>query len=238
MDMKICVQTQIGTARPYSFNVNSTATVKELKQLVRQKTGDNEDTLKDMYFTFDMDILDEDEQTLQSFGVETDSVLVLCYSNVRSRNIGVLGARFADVSNAASVQRLEWSKTAPHWRRTRCGLCLEGICINEQCKAFNQQVIMPVGYRKFDILLDLDDVTTVCPICKSFVQPITCGFNNCWWRFQGIKKAENDARAAPKKCSSEWKQADNAYHCFEQSVSGTVTWNQLIIEATKNKPQS
>ncbi|CAF4965196.1 unnamed protein product, partial [Rotaria socialis] len=76
---------------------------------------------------------------------------------------------------------------------------------------------MPVGYRKFDVLCDLDDITTVCPICNSFVQPIACGFNNCWWRFQGIKKAESGARAAPKKCFSEWKQADNAYHCFEQS---------------------
>ncbi|CAF3435578.1 unnamed protein product [Rotaria sp. Silwood2] len=234
----ILIRTNGGRGRPYEFNVELTTTVKELKQLTRKKTNDDEDALKNMYFTFDEDILDENDETLASYGVEEESELDLRYSNIKGRNLGALGTRFADVNNSKGLKRCAWSQTAPRWRRTRHGLCLEGTCSNTECEAHNHNVIIPVGYKKFDILCDPDDTTTVCPVCKNFVQPTNCGFNNCWWKFQGIKQEGDDNRKAPKRCSSEWTQADNAYHYFDQLTSGTVTWKQLVLEAVKNKPAS
>ncbi|CAF0983096.1 unnamed protein product [Rotaria sp. Silwood1] len=189
-----------------------------------------------MLFTFDKDVLDEDEQTLSSYGIEEESRLEVEYSNMKIRDIGSLGLRFMDVSNSQGLKRREWSRTAPRWRRTRCGLCLEGKCTNSRCEAYNQIVIIPIGYKKFDVLLDSDDTTTVCPICKNYVQPSSCAFNNCWWRFEGRKLEANSNGRPPKKCSSEWTQVDDAYHYFEELKSGTVTWMQLILEAVKNKP--
>ncbi|CAF1291600.1 unnamed protein product [Rotaria sordida] len=199
-------------------------------------TGDNEEDLQDMLLTFDKDVLDEDEQTLSSYGIEEGSQLEVQYSDMTIRDIGSLGLRFVDVNNCQGLQRREWSETAPPWRRTRCGLCLEGKCTNSQCKAYNKTVIMPIGYKKFDVLLDCDETTTICPICKTFVQPSSCGFNNCWWRFEGRKQEANSNGRPPKKCSSNWSQVDDAYHYFDELQSGTVTWLQLIVEAVKNKP--
>ena len=142
---------------------------------------------------------------------------------------------FVDVNNQAGLKAREWSKTgAPKWRLATPGLSLEGICSNLQCSAHGETVIMNMGYRSFDIVSDPSVETTKCPICNSYVGPETCAFNNCWWRWYGIKqKAKTEA---PEKCSSDWKYSGNAYHCFDKQESGSVTWRRLVLEAVKNKP--
>ncbi|CAF1206139.1 unnamed protein product [Rotaria sordida] len=147
-----------------------------------------------------------------------------------------MGSRFVNVGNGKGLTRIEWSTTAPRWRRTIPGLCLEGQCSNSECEAYDRSVIMCIGYRKFDILADADETTTVCPICKQFVEPKTCAFNNCWWRYEGIQQAEAGSSKPPKKCSNEWHKVDDAYHYFDEETSGTVTWKRLVVEAVKDKP--
>ena len=47
---------------------------------------------------------------------------------------------------------LEFSKNASKWRKVCKGLNLFGKCIYEYCKAFNNEVIFPVGINvKFDL---------------------------------------------------------------------------------------
>ena len=146
-----------------------------------------------------------------------------------------MGTKFADVSNNKGLKRREWSKTAPPWRITKGGLCLEGLCTNNQCKAYNQSVVMPIGYKTFDMLIDSNETTTKCPICQTYVEPKTCAFSNCWWRYEGIKQNEMGQGKPPIKCSNDWQRADNAYHYFDEDKSGIVVWKQLIVEAVRNK---
>ena len=146
------------------------------------------------------------------------------------------GIEFADVSNADGLKKVEWRNSAPAWRRTVPGLCLEGTCTNTSCEANGERVIMPIGYKKFDLISDVNESTTKCSICSKYVEPQTCSFNNCWWKWSGVKQVKKGE--APVPCSSDWKYADNAYHYFDDHKTGTVTWRQLVFDAVKNKPTS
>ncbi|CAF4688981.1 unnamed protein product, partial [Didymodactylos carnosus] len=79
-------------------------------------------------------------------------------------DLGFMGLEFLDVSNSTVLKQTQWSKTAPRWRVCPPGLCLEGTCTNHQCEAHNQRVIVPIGYKKFDILVGADETTTKCPL--------------------------------------------------------------------------
>ncbi len=147
----------------------------------------------------------------------------------------LIGIKFVDVSNETGLKKVRWAKNgAPAWLSTTHGLCLEGICTNISCQANGQQVIMPIGYKKFDLVSDPSESTTKCPLCSKYVNPQTCGFNNCWWRWIGVK--QNTEAEAPTQCSNDWTYADDAYHYFDRNKSGTVIWRKLVLEAVKDKP--
>ncbi|CAF1627887.1 unnamed protein product [Didymodactylos carnosus] len=107
----------------------------------------------------------------------------------------------------------------PTWKQFNSGICLEGTCKNCGCEAYNQTVIMPIGFRRFDLLTDVNEVTTKCPVCTSYVEVERCAFNNCLWRWEG-----------PSSSVSDWKRADNYIH-FEQELNEHVRWRKLVLEA-------
>jgi hypothetical protein len=241
--MKICIKTVCtGKPRFLDFDVESSTTIKQLKQLffetVAKITIITDEDVKKSYFDFDGDKLENDEDTLQLYGVEENSQLEHVepfQGDGRDTGaLGRIGAKFANVSNDNGLKRCEWAKEAPEWRRVNGGLVLEGECTYSKCKAYKQIVAISMNYRKFDVVCDPDIGKTLCPICKQYVEPKTCGFNNCWWRFEGVKK-EGQGKP-PEFCQSDWRQADNAYHYFDQDISGTITWLRLTFEVVKNKP--
>ena len=156
--------------------------------------------------------------------------------NLRSdaANNRSFGVPFVDLSDTNGYKRVQWSITAPAWRKAVRGMCLEGLCENKMCVAYGQQVIIGIGMQEFDLLIDPSSSTTPCPMCKQYVEPITCAFNNCRWRWKGKKQI---AGQPPLDCSDDWRQADNAYHYFDQTIKGTATtsgtciWRMLKIEA-------
>lgn len=231
--MKICIETCFGVNQIYKIDVEPSITILQLKQMILEKTGDGKNP-ETMYFQFNGSRL-EDIKTLADYDIKDESTLQLAKLNTRTPGFSSMGMKFADLSYDKGLKKQPWSKTGPRWRIASPGLCLEGICTNKQCDAHNQRVVIPVGYEKFDMLLDTNDNTTICPVCEQYVEPQTCGFNNCWWRYQGIK--QDEIGKSPKKCSSDWQHADDAYHYFDQQISGMVMWKQLIVEAVKDKPQ-
>lgn len=221
-------------ARTYSFEVESSITIKQLKQIFLDKTNDKSD-LQAICFMLNEEILNNDTNTISSYGVVDKSILQLVDLNTTDRGgFSLMGVKFVDLSNNTGLKRVDWSNRASPWRISKPGLCLEGICSNNQCEAHGQRVIMPIGYTVFDIVTDSNETTTKCPVCNKYVEPVTCGFNNCWWRYQGIK--QDEIGKPPRKCSSDWQQADNAYHYFDEYTSGIVSWRQLIVEAVENVP--
>ncbi|CAF4047554.1 unnamed protein product [Rotaria sp. Silwood1] len=234
--MKVAIQTLIGHGRTYDFDVKNSITVRQLKQLFSKETR-NQFDLEQMSLIHiqTRDVLDKDNETLEYYDVEDGSILQLQDLTIVSRNIGSLGLRFVELGDGTGIERVKWATEAPRWRIAGRGLCFEGICENPECKAFGKQVVMTIGYKEFDVVSDSDETTTACPICKRYVDPIICGFNNCWWRFQGKKKGEQASGQAPERCSCDWQRTDDEYHYFNQQKNGLVRWLTLKIEAKKNK---
>ena len=234
--MKIYIQYCLGTAQTYQFDVDRCTTIKQLKEKLLQKLNTNNNADMDTLYFLQKDTEFFDETaTLEDYEIEDETILQAVKPNSRS-SFGGSGRRFADLSNDQGLKKIAWAKTAPEWRIAPHGLCLEGICNNETCKAFKQTVIIPIGYKRFDILVDSNSKTSYCPVCKKYVDPESCSFNNCWWKFEG--KKQDKPGDEPKSCSSNWRMADDAYHCFDQEKSGLVSWRQLIIETVQNKPKS
>jgi hypothetical protein len=152
------------------------------------------------------------------------------------------GIKAADVSNGSNLKRQQWATEAPAWFHANHGLCLEGRCQNTACVAHNQIVIMSGGYAKFDlvsqqIIPHAESTTTTaagptvpkCPMCMRYVMAEKCAFNNCWWKFTGVK--DND-----QQYSSNWTHADNAYHYFDEQQGEKIIWYELTLEVVKDRP--
>jgi hypothetical protein len=149
-----------------------------------------------------------------------------------------------DVSNGSNLKRQQWNAEAPAWFTSGHGLCLEGLCKNEACVAHNQKVIVCAGYAKFDLVTHVitphteattataaDEIVAKCPMCMHYVIVEKCAFNNCWWKFSGVK-GDN------QQYSSDWTYADNAYHYFDEQQGGKIIWNQLRLEVVRDRPTS
>lgn len=108
-------------------------------------------------------------------------------------------------------------------------MCLEGLCENPECRAYNSKVIMnlptPVIY-KFGSPME---TRTHCPVCLRFVKPLSVKFNNTDWRLLTLK----DSEQGRIRWRSEWNYASHHEH-DQLSESNLKEWDSLVIE-TKNK---
>jgi hypothetical protein len=144
--------------------------------------------------------------------------------------MGNLGVPFVDVSNGVGLKRIQFSDTAPSWRFVSPGICLEGKCTNTLCVAHQQEVIINIGFKTLNILTGINANTSKCPVCLRYVEPSTCAFNRCQWRWWGTKRPESGSPPVEiPPC--DWKQADHAYYYFDEKTSGTVVWLELFLEA-------
>jgi hypothetical protein len=53
--------------------------------------------------------------------------------------------------------------------------------------AYNKDVLMNQGQRVFDLALDSTAKNCRCPMCKKFVTPTSALFNNCLYKWEGLK---------------------------------------------------
>ena len=132
---------------------------------------------------------------------------------------------FADISKTSALKRMTWSKSAPPWRIARRGLCIEGRCTTKLCQAYSQNVIVNVGFGHWE--LEKYGQSCTCPICCGPVDVATCAFNNCRWKWVGKKVVSPSS--PPVVVRGEWKEADDAYHRFEEKESGKAKWLLLKI---------
>ena len=136
-----------------------------------------------------------------------------------------------------NLERRAWSSSAPKWRIAKSGLCVEGKCITKECNANGKMVIINMGFCSFS--LPEDAYMCKCPLCNENVQPVTCGFNNCRWKWAGQKL---DLPNPPSIHSDKkWQMADDAYHVFKPNsggAGGKAKWLKLTIftEDSRTEP--
>ncbi|CAF0824106.1 unnamed protein product [Brachionus calyciflorus] len=113
------------------------------------------------------------------------------------------------------------------WRKIKPGLCLEGKCQNSDCIAYEQMVIMNLGVPLIYNLGKPDyNHLTICPICKFYVKPLTCGFFKCKWRFRGLVQSQ----LGSERVGSHWKITEDEYVRFSNDEKPLAKWHRLVIE--------
>ena len=125
------------------------------------------------------------------------------------------GGAFADVSSGMMINGV-LTKNGPKFRTISNGLNTHGICTNQQCKAYNQEVICIRGIKIYDI-----DDESECPLCYKIIKATTCGFYyNCVWKFDGMKE---DGTIV----NSELNSTENEYKYFDNTK--TINWKYLVF---------
>ena len=229
--MRVSVSVIFGQGRTYHFDVVPSITVMELKKQLAEEMENQK--VSEMWLVLDNEQL-YDESTLEDYEIQSGTLLKLFDVSNITRNIGgLLGVRFINANDDQALQRNAWSTKAPRWRRARPGMCVEGKCDNKGCDACEHMVVIPLGYKNFDLIRDRTEEITKCPLCKQFVEITTCAFNNCFWRFTGTQEV---ARRPPIKLSKDWTKADDAYHRFNENNGEIVSWSQLQFQVVKSLP--
>ena len=116
---------------------------------------------------------------------------------------------------------------SPPWRQASSGLCLEGVCLNVQCDAFEHKVVMNHGFGKFNAIINSKTTTGKCPLCGAAVLPTICAFYQCSWRLVGVKHDDSNSSST---ITTEWKNATHEYRRWEENLE---SWSQLTIETKK-----
>lgn len=132
------------------------------------------------------------------------------------------GGFFADLTEGKS---LKWNKDAPKYRIASKGLCLEGKCKNSECSAYDKMAVINMGAPViFKLGLPTTKQPTNCPLCKKHVKAVTCGFNNCEYKY--LAMIETDNGLEPKE--SEWQEVKDVYYRFDENKS--LNYTSLVIE--------
>jgi len=131
--------------------------------------------------------------------------------------------QFTDVSNNDGLQFEYFNPQAPRWRTCVEGLNLEGVCDNPGCQAYKIAIIDPVGFGSFSLKTD----KAHCPECHVPFMPLTCGFCDCWWLFDGRKAG----LLGPEDVRGIWQEVgEDGYYGFEDA-GNIVEWYSLVLSA-------
>jgi len=176
----------------------------------------------------------EDGRTLADYNIHFEACLHLVL-RLRGGGPPFSSQPFVDLSQGKTI-KIQWSRSAPKWRIAKRGLCLEGKCQNMGCKAYKKQVIIPIGMTVFDVMLDQGE-QSICPICDKYVMPVTAAFNNCCYRWTGVK-----AGSPPTTVKKEtFEEVGDNYLLYDEANKsnggcGIVGWVRLVIYTRERVP--
>ena len=104
------------------------------------------------------------------------------------------------------------------------GLNVSGICENNDCKSYNQEVFYKVGLKDIDLVSDCDEIK--CPMCLKEMDPLICKFYRCQYKISGKKKINGKT----SKVNNDWKRSENDLDSFNLSEGKNDKWLILMIE--------
>jgi hypothetical protein len=167
----------------------------------------------------------KDNDIFSDIGIEDEDVIYVSRPSIGGGfDPPPFGVNMADISNKRGLVEGNFNKNAKEWNIITKGLNVTGICKNDQCRACNNKVDCRIGLGTFDLVRDADRIK--CPICKEEMEPLTCCFSKCQYKFEGKKRSNGKTEYV----KSEWKRVEKDYEYYDPIKSGTVNWLMLIIE--------
>ena len=135
--------------------------------------------------------------------------------------------KFANIDKLTKTKKLYFSSFAPKWRNVVQGLNLFGKCKNKNCKAYNEEVIHPVGInKKFDFSSDRKEIK--CPMCSRNIVPNTMGFWECEYQIKGEKYDEEDGVYQEVDINGKETKGDD-FEYYDPDESGDAHWSSLVV---------
>ena len=199
------------------ISVSMNETIASAKEKYYNKVGSRQDN----QWLYDGAVL-KDNQTFSDLGVEDKDII-----EAHPPASGGAGVLMADISNKRGLVEGKFSKNANDWNIITTGLNVSGICNNDKCRAYKKNVDCRIGLGTFDLVRDADRIK--CPICKEEMEPTTCCFSKCQYKFEGKKKINGKTEFV----KSEWKKVEKDYEYYDPVKSGTVKWLMLVIETKR-----
>ena len=195
-------------------------TISSAKEKFYNKVGSR----KNNRWSYDGRVL-KDNDIFSDIGIE-DKDIISAQSNEKGGGFAPppFGVNMADISNKRGLVEGNFSKNAKEWNIITTGLNVTGICKNDQCRACNNEVDCRIGLGTFDLVRDADRIK--CQICKEEMEPLTCCFSKCQYKFEGKKRSNGKTEYV----KSEWKRVEKDYEYYDPIKSGIVNWLMLIIE--------
>jgi len=132
---------------------------------------------------------------------------------------------FTDLSQN-KAKEIGFSSYAPSYRRVTRGINIFGICHCKYCKAYEEEVVVNIYNREFDLIKERDSL--FCPECHSPIIPKTVGFHLCRYQISGKKYKNNRV----KKFMNPIDEAtnSNSVKYFDPDSNGEVMMIELKIE--------
>ncbi|CAF0824067.1 unnamed protein product [Brachionus calyciflorus] len=213
---KISIQVTFLSLETLALDVYENMTVGNLK--IKIKDVKNLDQDDEISLKTTVSLL-EDSENLKFYNITENTLISVEITNVLDIE--------REESRAKKLKTSHWNEDILDWRKARAGLCVEGECENSQCKAYGQMVIINLGVPVIYHVGLIDNKKTTCPICIKYVQPKKCAFNNCKWRYMGIK----ETRTGPQIQNRDWETVQDEYYMVHpEQEQWLLEWNSLVIE--------
>ena len=140
----------------------------------------------------------------------------------------VLGAGgfqlFLTFSCFANLSRVPLHSGTVRERGVSQGLSFHSHCQNPQCTLFGNDIIVNLGFGKFDIVKAADLLK--CPICDTVEKGTSCGFKDSEWHIQGV-----EGNTAVEK----WGKTESSDYYYTYKGMRTTNWRCLTITVTPRR---